>query len=109
MKTIDKPWGKEEILTAQDRYVVKRIRMKDKHRCSLQYHHFKTETIYILYGTFLLHLNDKMIRMQEGDFITILPKEVHRMTNIGLEWGAYLESSTTELDDVVRLDDDYER
>ena len=42
-----------------------------------------------------------------GDSITIAPGEVHRME--GAEDCVYLEASTPEMDDVVRLMDDYDR
>ena len=45
---------------------------------------------------------------KNGDILVIKPKEVHRMKAID-EDCVYLESSTTELDDVVRLEDDYRK
>jgi len=110
---IDKPWGFEDILEVNDHYVVKRLMMKQGARCSFQYHENKTETIYVLSGTLRLHVQDEdsdlvaVIEMREGDHYTITPGIAHRM-----EGGTdclYLESSTTELDDVVRLEDDYGR
>ena len=107
MLTIDKPWGKEEILTVQDKYVIKRLHIAKGKRCSLQYHRYKTETIYILSGALLLYLDKQVIIMLPGDFHTIVPGEVHRME--GQENSVYLESSTTELNDVIRMEDDYGR
>jgi len=107
MQVISKPWGMEELLVSNENYVVKRLFMKQGCRCSLQYHEHKTETVYVLSGTLLLHLNGDVTTMSPGDFITIFPGEVHRME--GKEDVSYLESSTTELDDVVRMEDDYGR
>ncbi len=109
MKIIDKPWGKEEILSVQNRYMVKKLHMYSGKRCSLQYHEHKTETIYVLRGVLLLHLEGRMITMIEGDCLTIFPGEVHRMECGGREGVVYLESSTPELNDVVRIEDDYGR
>jgi len=39
----------------------------------------------------------------------ITPGTVHRMKGLGPEGGLILEVSTLELEDVVRLDDDYGR
>ena len=50
MKIIDKPWGKEELLEINDHYMVKKLTMRKGHRCSLQYHKQKKETIYVLSG-----------------------------------------------------------
>jgi mannose-6-phosphate isomerase len=108
MKVIEKPWGKEEILAVQDQYVVKRLHIFNGRRCSRQYHECKTETVYVLSGVLLLHLDGQVITMQPGDFHTIMPGEIHRMEG-GEEDTIYLESSTTELDDIVRVEDDYGR
>lgn len=107
MQIVNKPWGKEEILAVQDEYVVKRLYMTRGKRCSLQYHEHKTETVYVLSGVLLLHLDGQVITMLPGDFRTIIPGEIHRME--GGEDAVYLESSTTELEDVVRVEDDYGR
>lgn len=104
---VDKPWGMEEILTTQERYVVKRIHMNKGHRCSLQYHEYKIETIYILSGVLLLYLKDMVTTMNPGDFCTIFPGDLHRME--GKEDAIYLEVSTHELDDIIRVEDDYGR
>ena len=42
-----------------------------------------------------------------GETITIQPGTVHRMEAV--EDSVYLEASTPEMDDVVRLSDDYKR
>ena len=44
---------------------------------------------------------------ESGDFITINPYTLHRME--GIEDSFYLESSTNELWDVIRLEDKYSR
>ena len=107
MQIIEKPWGKEEVVEINERYMMKKLTMWKGHRCSLQYHEHKTETVYVLSGTLLLHLDGLVLTMKSGDFITILPKEIHRME--GGEDVVYLESSTPELDDVIRVEDDYGR
>lgn len=115
MEIIEKPWGKEEILEANTHYVVKRLFMKAGSRCSLQYHRQKRETIYVLSGVLLIHFGTTItnlvhgttLTMHPGDARTILPHTIHRME--GKEDTVYLECSTTELDDVVRIEDDYGR
>ena len=112
MQVIEKPWGREEIIELNDKYMVKKLTMFAGHRCSLQYHNFKKETIYVLSGVIKIiqgtnqdSLQDKLYRA--GDSITILPGLIHRME--GVEDSVYLEASTPEIDDVVRLVDDYKR
>jgi len=108
MIKIDKPWGFEEILETNDNYTVKRLTMYNGHKCSLQYHNYKKETIYVLSGKLCIHLNDKEITYNEGDIITIDPTVIHRMEG---KFGdvVYLECSTSQLDDVIRIKDDYDR
>lgn len=49
-KIIPKPWGQEEVIEINDKYMVKKLTMHAGHRCSLQYHNHKRETIYVLSG-----------------------------------------------------------
>lgn len=112
MTTIDKPWGKEEVIELNDKYMVKRLTMWKNQRCSLQYHNFKRETIYVLSGQLRIYYGPSQNQLESkifyaGDFITISPNIVHRME--GVEESIYLESSTPEMEDVVRLVDDYNR
>ncbi len=108
MGIIDKPWGKEELLTRQDKYMVKRLHMKAGHRCSLQYHRHKVETIIVVSGILLVTRNHiENITLNPGDHLTILALQKHRMT--GITDVVYLEASTSQLNDVVRIEDDYDR
>ena len=50
MKVIEKPWGREEVIEINDRYMVKKLTMFEGKKCSLQYHNYKKETIYVLSG-----------------------------------------------------------
>ena len=45
MKIIEKPWGKEEVIEINDNYMMKKLTMWKGHRCSLQLHNYKKETI----------------------------------------------------------------
>ena len=112
MQIIEKPWGKEEVIEINDKYMMKKLAMLKGHRCSLQLHNHKKETIYVLSGQLRIisgpdqdNLTGKIYT--EGESITISPGVVHRME--GVEDSIYLEASTPEMDDVVRLVDDYER
>ena len=112
MQIIEKPWGKEEIIEINDNYMVKKLTMWKNHRCSLQLHNHKKETIYVLEGQLKIisgqyknNLTEKIYTA--GESITIPPGLVHRME--GVEDSVYLEASTPQIDDVVRLVDDYNR
>lgn len=112
MQRIDKPWGYEELIEHNDKYVVKRLKMNRGHKCSIQYHEIKTETVYVLSGALKVYIGDKLedlheIVMKPHDALTLEPFKIHRMEAI--EDCVYLEASTPELDDVVRLRDEYGR
>jgi len=112
MQVIDKPWGKEEVIEINDRYMVKKLTMWKDHRCSLQYHNIKCETIYVLSGKLRIYTGltqDKLDSKiyQASETLTLLPGIIHRMEAV--EDSVYLEASTPEMDDVVRLVDDYLR
>lgn len=112
MQIIEKPWGREEVIEINEKYMVKKLTMFAGCRCSLQYHNIKKETIYVLSGVLKIiqgtsqdGLIEKLYRA--GDAVTIPPRLIHRME--GVEESVYLEASTPEMDDVVRLADDYQR
>ena len=112
MQIIEKPWGQEEIIEINDRYMMKRLTMWKGHSCSLQYHRHKKETIFVLSGRLRISLGPNKDELSsrvytKGETITISPGEIHRME--GVEDSVYLEASTPELDDVVRLADSYGR
>lgn len=112
IQVIKKPWGQEEVLEINDKYMVKRLTMHAGHRCSLQYHNAKRETIYVLSGELRIHFGESAEVLEcrvftSGESITLMPGVVHRME--GQTDSVYLEASTPEMDDVVRLSDDYAR
>lgn len=112
MQLIEKPWGSELVIEINDRYMMKKLTMWKGKRCSLQYHNVKCETIYVLSGQLRIYTgstqDDLQSRIYQADeSITITPGVVHRMEAV--EDSVYLESSTPEMEDVVRLKDDYQR
>tara|TARA_A100001035_G_scaffold200103_1_gene160611 strand:+ start:123 stop:464 length:342 start_codon:yes stop_codon:yes gene_type:complete len=112
MKIINKPWGKEELLEKNKKYMMKRLTMYKGCRCSLQFHEYKTETILIISGCLKITTGKNVTQFEEkifypGDSITIKKNIIHRMEAI--EECVYIEASTPEIDDVIRLKDDYKR
>lgn len=104
---IQKPWGSEEIIEQNEFYLVKRLVMHKGKRCSYQYHNEKIETIYVVKGQLRVIIKDFPTVLIPNSYITIANKMPHRMEAI--TDCIYLESSTPQLDDVVRLEDDYGR
>ena len=112
---VEKPWGHEEIWASTSRYAGKILFIKKGHRLSRQYHRMKEETIMVLDGALVCEegprkKGDKVIRhlMQPGDVFHITPGTIHRFCAED-EDVRLVEVSTAEIDDVVRLEDDYRR
>jgi len=108
-KTIPKPWGHELIFAlAPKKYAGKILVINKGRRLSLQYHRRKLENLYVLKGRLTLRLGKKTLTAGPGSAFTVPVGTVHRFES---RHGrvTLLEVSTTELDDVVRLQDDYGR
>jgi mannose-6-phosphate isomerase len=111
-RTVDKPWGNELIWAETPRYVGKILHIKKGHSLSLQYHNVKDETVMVLSGKMRFEFYADGEAPQFRDLgprepFHITPHLRHRMT--ALEDCDVVEVSTTELDDVVRLEDQYGR
>ena len=107
MKTVDKPWGREEWIVLNDKYCLKRLYINAGEKLSLQYHEEKTETLILEEGICDLILGDEYTLMYKNEPYTVHPQEIHRL--IAHKDTVILEVSTPEVDDVVRLQDDYNR
>lgn len=106
---VDKPWGHEKIWIEHPFYTSKIIYIKKGCRLSLQKHHRKHVSFYVLSGTVNLIARGQERLMILGDTTTICPGEIHRLEAV--VDAEVLEVSTTEVGayDVVRIEDDYGR
>ena len=116
IKTVPKPWGREEWLIETDKYVLKRLYVNAGEMLSKQYHEVKMETLILQEGEAIILLGQqgnlnlpdaKEYRMVLGEPVHIMPKTIHTfkaITDVML-----YEGSTPELTDVVRLEDKYNR
>ena len=110
MRTIEKPWGFEQIWAETEGYVAKILHINPKQRLSLQYHEVKEETVYVMEGTLLNWTDQKSPpqRYSAGMVCHIQPNQVHRF-GAAEEPVRLMEVSTPHLNDVVRIADDYKR
>lgn len=111
-RRVQKPWGEELIWAHTERYVGKVLVIEAGHRLSLQRHEIKDESIYVVTGRLRLWLEDDRgeVRAEElgpGESRRVRTGRVHRFEAI--EPCELIEVSTPELDDVVRLEDDFGR
>ena len=112
MTKVDKPWGHELIWAKTDQYVGKILHIRAGEALSLQYHRVKDETIMVLSGRMqLVYFADgeqpKSKELAPREPFHVAPGLRHRM--IAIEDTDVLEVSSTEIDDVVRLEDRYGR
>lgn len=106
-KVVDKPWGREIWFADEDRYAGKMLMVRAGERLSLQLHERKKETLMVLTGQVSVQLGDSRFSALPFTRFTIEPRTVHRFT--AEQDSILLEVSTPDLDDVVRLQDDYKR
>jgi mannose-6-phosphate isomerase len=110
-RRVDKPWGHEVIFAQTERYVGKLLHIDKGHRLSRQYHERKDESLLVQSGILGLELGkppdvERRI-VRAGGVFHLRPGVVHRFAAV--ETCELIEVSTPELDDVVRLEDEYGR
>jgi mannose-6-phosphate isomerase len=112
MEMENRPWGDFYVLEDAPTHKVKRIVVKPGGRLSYQYHNHRSEIWTVIHGEATVTL--------EGEVSTLGPSEVfrvpqgakHRLENKGsqpltiieIQYGTYFGE-----DDIIRLDDDYNR
>jgi mannose-6-phosphate isomerase-like protein (cupin superfamily) len=113
VRRVDKPWGHEEVFAlVEGRYCGKSLHVNAGHALSLQYHERKDEVIAVQSGSVLLEVGPsedalEPIELAPGERVHLPAGVRHRITAV--TDAVLLEASTTELDDVVRLEDRYGR
>ena len=112
VERIEKPWGYELVYARTDRYGAKILFVRKGEQLSLQFHRHKDEVIYVHDGRIELEIGDPGGALDTevvgpGKAFRLKPGVVHRWR--ALEDAVVLEASTPELDDVVRLEDQYGR
>lgn len=111
MRKIEKPWGYELIWAETNNYVGKILHINKGHKLSRQFHLVKEETFMVQSGEMILEIglpyDMKSHTLLSGETFHCAPNTVHRMvavTDVDI-----IEVSTPQLDDVVRIEDDYGR
>lgn len=107
-----RPWGTYRTLAVGERFQVKEIEVYPGKRLSLQKHHHRAEHWVIVEGSALVTRDDEQVLMAENESIYLPLGAVHRLENPGkitmklieVQSGSYLGE-----DDIVRLEDDFNR
>ncbi|MCX5618426.1 mannose-1-phosphate guanylyltransferase/mannose-6-phosphate isomerase [Bombella sp. TMW 2.2543] len=107
-----RPWGFYESLIQGDRFQVKRIHVSPGEKLSLQKHFHRSEHWVVVAGTALVTRDEEQITVRENESVYLPLGCIHRLENPGripvtlieVQSGPYLGE-----DDIVRLDDVYQR
>ena len=111
-RRVHRPWGWYEGVDGGERFQVKRLMVKPGQRLSLQLHHHRAEHWIVVSGTARVHRDGESILVAENESTFIPLGTSHRLENPGriplhlieVQSGSYLGE-----DDIVRLQDDYQR
>ena len=109
---VHRPWGSYQSVDMGDRHQVKRIIVKPGGRLSLQKHHHRSEHWIVVRGAARVTVNELVKTVHENESIYIPIGATHRMENPGkiplelieVQTGSYLGE-----DDIIRIEDDYQR
>jgi len=112
MRTDKRPWGEYTVLEHKPGYKVKKITVLPGKKLSLQKHMHRSEHWVVVTGTAKVTINNetKILLPNQSVFVPINIK--HRLENPGhidleiieVQTGEYLEE-----DDIIRIEDDYDR
>lgn len=112
IKNSERPWGRYFVLDDTSGYKIKRIEVNPKARLSYQYHNKRSETWVIIQGEGIVTIEGNNKNITKGDTIIIPMTSKHRIENIGNDKLIFIEVQTGEYfgeDDIVRIEDDYNR
>ena len=109
---VHRPWGSYQSVDMGDRHQVKRIEVNPGGRLSLQKHHHRSEYWIVVRGAARVAVNEDGKIVHENESIYIPIGSVHRLENPGnilrelieVQTGSYLGE-----DDLIRIEDDYQR
>lgn len=107
-----RPWGAYWVLDDAETHKVKRLRVNPGQRISLQYHHKREEHWLVVQGIATITVDDRTWDANPGERVFIPKGARHRLGNQGKEPVDIIEvqlGSYFGEDDIVRLDDDYQR
>ncbi len=107
-----RPWGHYKKLFQENGVWVKRVEVNPGARLSLQKHAQRSEKWIIVKGQGLAVINGREIVVTKGDVVDVPLAAVHRIGNTGKDKLVFIEVATGSYlgeDDIIRLQDDYDR
>ena len=108
----ERPWGRFFVIHNESNYKLKRIEVDPGRRLSYQFHTKRSESWILVKGSATVTLDETAREYSYGQTI-IIPKGCkHRIENKGKTELVFIEVQTGEYfgeDDIVRIEDDYNR
>ena len=107
----DRPWGRFEQLSLNERTTVKIITVEPGARLSKQRHEHRAERWQVLDGPVDVEVDGRAWTAGPGEVVWVALGATHRMGNSGRAAVRVLEIAYGRFDedDIVRLEDDYSR
>jgi len=111
-RKVYRPWGYFDAIDSGEGFQVKHILVNSGAKLSLQKHKYRSEHWVVIKGVALVTCGDKVFELQENQSTYIPQGVIHRLENqkdipleiIEIQTGSYLGE-----DDIIRLEDDYQR
>lgn len=108
--SVYKPWGWYQVLAYSDTYKVKLLYVTGGHRLSLQKHKYRNETWTVIEGNPKVTLDSEVYELKPTDTIFISKETVHRIEATDSSvFILELQQGICDEEDIVRLEDDYDR
>ena len=108
----ERPWGAWFVLDESPGYKVKRLEVHPGHRLSYQTHERRSEHWMVVAGRATLVIDGVTTSAGPGEHVDVALGAPHRIGNDGEEPVVIIEiqrGAYTGEDDIVRLEDDYDR
>jgi len=108
----ERPWGRFFVLHNEPTYKLKRIEVDPGERLSYQYHNKRSECWTIVEGMGSIKLDGIVKEYKKGETVLIPQGVKHRIQNKTNKKLIFIEVQTGSYfgeDDIVRIEDDYNR
>ena len=111
-RKVYRPWGSFDSIERGDGFQVKRIIVNPSAKLSLQKHQHRSEHWVVIKGIAMVTCGEELFELKENESTYIPQNTIHRLENktntpleiIEIQTGSYLGE-----DDIIRLEDDYQR
>ena len=112
IEKVERPWGTFYVIHDEPNYKIKRIEVNSGGRLSYQFHYKRSEAWTVIEGIATITLDGETKDYSKGQTIIIPQGVKHRVQNKTNKKIIFIEVQTGSYfgeDDIVRIEDDYDR